>query len=267
MADPQDIEKDAESAPAVCLNCEAVLDDDQQNDGLCAECLPLMALPDLPPDTPTVEAAPVKVGLAMPEGMGIAAATAMHFLRPTLLGAMTLEAWHRKTADSLGGLDINALSDELTIQVNSVIESNDMRRCEALLVTQAHILDAVSNEMLRRAAHSDYLSQLECYSKIGLRAQAQCRATVEALASVRSPVVVKQTNIAHGPQQVNNQIEKSESQSKLSAVSSNAPLETVGTIHGAKNTGREIPRQSEQREARTHHGGSTGRAEGDQADN
>jgi hypothetical protein len=189
----------------------------------------------------------------MPKGMSEKAATAMHFLRPTLLGAMTLEAWHRKTADSLGGLDIIALADELTIQVNSVIESDDMRRCEALLVTQAHILDAVANEMLRRAAHSDYLSQLECYSKIGLRAQAQCRATVEALASVRSPVVVKQTNIAHGPQQVNNQIEKSASQSKLSAVSSDAPMETVGTIHGAENSGREIPRQSEQREARANY--------------
>ncbi len=248
----------SEPGQPVCLTCEAALDDEQQSEGLCVGCAALMALPDLPPDTPTIDEPKADVVLTMPKGMGEKAAAAMMFMRPTLLGAMTLEAWHRKTADSLGGLDIIALADELTIQVNQVIESDDMGRCQALLVTQAHVLDAVSNEMLRRAAKSEYLSQLECYSKIGLKAQAQCRATVEALASVRSPVVVKQTNIAHGPQQVNNQIEKSASQSKLSAGSSDAPLETVGTINRAENIGGEVPCQSEQREARTNHSSSTG---------
>jgi hypothetical protein len=129
---------------------------------------------------------------------------AMHLLRPALLGAMTTQAWHKNKSEGLDGLDIIALADELNVQVNNVIESDDMGRCKALLVTQAHVLDTVANEMLRRAAKSEYLSQLECYSKIGLRAQAQCRATVEALASVCDPVIVIQTNIAHGPQQVNN---------------------------------------------------------------
>jgi hypothetical protein len=40
-----------------------------------------------------------------------------------------------------------------------------------------------------------------------LRAQAQCRATLETLAGIKNPqpvAFVRQANIAHGPQQVNN---------------------------------------------------------------
>jgi hypothetical protein len=40
--------------------------------------------------------------------------------------------------------------------------------------------------------------------------QAQCRATIEALAEIKNPrpvAFVKQANIAQGPQQVNNRIE------------------------------------------------------------
>jgi hypothetical protein len=196
--------------------------------------------------------APARIDLSCPEEMSKEAALAMHMLRPTLQGAITAHAWAKKAGLANDELSINALADELTKQVNAVIKSNDLGRCEALLVVQAHILDTVSNTLLGRAARAEYTEQLEVNMRLGLKAQAQCRATVEALASVRSPVVLKQTNIAHGPQQVNTEI-NAEAQSKLSAGSSNAPLETVGTINGAENSGREIPCQSEQRKARANY--------------
>jgi hypothetical protein len=42
--------------------------------------------------------------------------------------------------------------------------------------------------------------------RLALRAQNQCRATLETLAAIKNPPVVfaKQANIANGPQQVNN---------------------------------------------------------------
>ena len=42
--------------------------------------------------------------------------------------------------------------------------------------------------------------------RIALKAQSQCRATVETLATIKNPPVVfaRQANIAQGPQQVNN---------------------------------------------------------------
>ena len=42
--------------------------------------------------------------------------------------------------------------------------------------------------------------------RLALKAQGQCRATLETLAAIKNPPVVfaRQANIAHGPQQVNN---------------------------------------------------------------
>ena len=54
---------------------------------------------------------------------------------------------------------------------------------------------------------AEYVSQLETYMKLALRAQSQCRATLEAISAIKNPPMmgnVKQANIAHGPQQVNN---------------------------------------------------------------
>ena len=53
----------------------------------------------------------------------------------------------------------------------------------------------------------EYIGAAETYLKLALRAQSQCRATLETLATIKNPptvAFVKQANIAHGPQQVNN---------------------------------------------------------------
>jgi hypothetical protein len=45
------------------------------------------------------------------------------------------------------------------------------------------------------------------YLRLALKAQGQCRATLETLAMIKNPhpvAFVRQANIAHGPQQVNN---------------------------------------------------------------
>ena len=44
------------------------------------------------------------------------------------------------------------------------------------------------------------------YMRLALKAQGQCRATLETLAAIKNPptVFARQANIAHGPQQVNN---------------------------------------------------------------
>jgi hypothetical protein len=49
-------------------------------------------------------------------------------------------------------------------------------------------------------------SAAESYFKMALKAQNQCRMTLETLSNIKNPPVVyaKQANIANGPQQVNN---------------------------------------------------------------
>jgi hypothetical protein len=50
------------------------------------------------------------------------------------------------------------------------------------------------------------MPNLEGFMRLALRAQSQCRATLETLATIKNPPVVfaRQANIANGPQQVNN---------------------------------------------------------------
>ena len=52
----------------------------------------------------------------------------------------------------------------------------------------------------------DHFDEAERLMRLGLKAQNQCRATLETLATIKNPPVLfaRQANIAHGPQQVNN---------------------------------------------------------------
>jgi hypothetical protein len=63
--------------------------------------------------------------------------------------------------------------------------------------------------MARRAALNmgEHLNATEIYLRLGLKAQGQCRATLQTLFEMKHPqpvAFVKQANIANGPQQVNN---------------------------------------------------------------
>ena len=53
----------------------------------------------------------------------------------------------------------------------------------------------------------EYIPAMETYLKLALKAQTQCRTTLQTLAEIKNPQpvsFVKQANISHGPQQINN---------------------------------------------------------------
>jgi hypothetical protein len=85
----------------------------------------------------------------------------------------------------------------------------DLKKAETMLVAQAATLNAVFCELARRSALNmgEYLGAAETYMRLALKAQAQCRATLETLATIKNPPVVfaRQANINNGgQQQVNN---------------------------------------------------------------
>lgn len=88
------------------------------------------------------------------------------------------------------------------------INTNDMAGAEQLLSAQALALNSIFGELSRRAALNmgEYMDATERYLRLALKAQGQCRATLETLAAIKNPPVVfaKQANISNGPQQVNN---------------------------------------------------------------
>lgn len=102
----------------------------------------------------------------------------------------------------------------ITDMVNSLkdhgerVNGNDLAAAEQMLMAQSVALNAIFAEMARRSALNmgQYPDFMERYMRLALKAQGQCRATVETLAAMKNPPVVfaKQANISSGHQQVNN---------------------------------------------------------------
>ena len=63
-------------------------------------------------------------------------------------------------------------------------------------------------KLARRATTMQELKHWEVYLRMALKAQNQCRMTLETLATIKNPpaMFARQANIAQSPQQVNNQM-------------------------------------------------------------
>ena len=124
----------------------------------------------------------------------------------------------------------------LNQQVNAV-KDNKLGRPEEMLVAQAHTLDAIFNNMTQRAVLNadEYIDACDTYLKLGLRAQSQCRATLETLSEIKNPksvAYVRQANIAGGHQQVNNGV--STSNEPRAEESQNRPNELLEAQDGER---------------------------------
>lgn len=108
---------------------------------------------------------------------------------------------------TMGEQPITESLDALMAQIIEV-RSGNLQSAERTLVAQANTLDAIFNELARRSALNmgEYINAAERYMRLALKAQSQCRATLETLAAIKNPPVIyaKQANISNGPQQVNN---------------------------------------------------------------
>ena len=96
---------------------------------------------------------------------------------------------------------------ELKKRVEAVNEGK-MEGVEAMLIGQAIALQSIFANFANRSAMNvgEHLQATEVYMKLALRAQSQCRATLETLATIKNPPLVyaRQANVTTGPQQINN---------------------------------------------------------------
>lgn len=126
-------------------------------------------------------------------------AIARCLMRPSVQAACTIRTFEKSEHN------LNDFIDELTSQVETV-NRGDLKRAEAILITQAHTLNELFNNLARRAHGQEYLKQYETYLRLALKAQSQCRATLETLAAIKNPPIIyaRQANVTTGPQQINN---------------------------------------------------------------
>ena len=123
-------------------------------------------------------------------------------LSASIQSAIGVDSWSKFA----GAVDLADLVKELREQVKDVADGN-MRPVEAMLYGQALALQTMFTSLSRRAATQEHLKPFQANLALALKAQAQGRATLEALAEIKNPrpvAFVKQANISHGHQQVNN---------------------------------------------------------------
>jgi hypothetical protein len=156
-------------------------------------------------------------------------------------------------------IDVPGLLATLRDQARTV-SSGDLSRAESLLMNQADALQSLFVGLVERSFTQEYLVHMEGFMRLALKAQSQCRATLETLAAVKNPPVVyaRQANVTTGPQQVNNGAwpnrarEKEIPQTQLSgadrelrqdtrasgsASAIDLSLEAVASVNGTKNDG------------------------------
>jgi len=132
-------------------------------------------------------------------------------------------------------IDVPYLMEQLR---NSAVAVNrgDLTQAEAMLMNQATALQSLFARLAERGMGCDLAPAFESNMRMALRAQSQCRATLETLAAIKNPPIVyaKQANIANGPQQVNNGVPASppcEHAREEKTIQSNELL-TDGVEHG-----------------------------------
>lgn len=158
-----------------------------------------------------------------------------------------------------GGGDALELTDLVTEMRKAGDEAaaGDLGRVERMLANQLLTLDLLFNNLAQRSGRQESFKGIEVLMRLALKAQAQSRATAETLSIMKNPMpYIKQANIAHGHQQVNNGQPptgagnfKSEPNKLLevndgsvldfgaqtAAGRADQELEAVGAVHRAKN--------------------------------
>lgn len=128
--------------------------------------------------------------------------TARALSQPEVRAARTIQRFEGEN------LDINAAADELR-ELVAEVQGGSMKRPEAMLVAQAHALDALFSSLAMRShanSREGYLEAADRYLRLALKAQAQAVRTIEALGELKNPrpvTFVRQANVATN-QQVNN---------------------------------------------------------------
>lgn len=136
-----------------------------------------------------------------PKAKPVDESTADFWLHPSTAAASVIQPFSKH---AMPDINCDALATNLR---NAMVPDAYKDNSLAMLYGQAMALQSMFVELSRRAIKQDMLKQYEVHMRLALKAQNQCRMTLETLATVQNPPVVfaKQANINNGgQQQVNN---------------------------------------------------------------
>lgn len=124
---------------------------------------------------------------------------------PDLAAYRVINAVEGRGGKSGEALDLLALMKHLRDQAGAA-QGGNMSQAEAMMMNQATALQSLFVRLVERGMAQTTIPSMESFMRLALRAQNQCRATLETLATIKNPPLVfaRQANFANGPQQVNN---------------------------------------------------------------
>lgn len=98
------------------------------------------------------------------------------------------------------------------------LRKGDLTTVEDMLMHQAVALQSLFVRLSEGALAAETLPNYDLKFRYALRAQSQCRATLETLATIKNPPVLfaRQANVTTGPQQINNGDVPSRAREKVS---------------------------------------------------
>ncbi len=196
-------------------------------------------------------------------------AMAMDSVDGTTDNAVTAWGWG-KLSRAGENLSITHCAEVLRDEVAKV-QRGDLSQVDAMLFGQAKALSAVFHGCLAKAGANlgSHLDATETYMRLALKAQSQCRTTLEALIEAKNPrsvAFVKQANIANGHQQVNNggaretatppnelqgDFHVVDAGTEAARIGVDAPAPAVAAINGSKNCRRKVTIKPKRLEGRS----------------
>ena len=126
-------------------------------------------------------------------------------LSSSISAAVVTEAYLRPVYGK-DTLNLHGIAHSLSSSAQALQGDTPLRQVEEMLLAQANALNAMFTSLAERATKQEYMKNMEAFTRLALKAQSQCRATLETLADIKQPrhvVIAQQANLAH-QQQVNN---------------------------------------------------------------
>lgn len=142
---------------------------------------------------------------ALPLGESVASADHQHQGHADLVAGSALPALMVLAEYAQSKVPLSSLINTLNAQAKCVSQG-DMELTEAMLINQAVALQAMFADLATAAKKQSTLQGKQIMTQLALKAQTNCRATLQALVEAKQPrhiAFVRQTNVAHH-QQVNN---------------------------------------------------------------
>lgn len=196
------------------------------------------------------------VSLVRKEGVTLEQQATEYILDPKTLGALIVDGNNSNVSTQV---DME-YAREIIGQGIDEVKKGDLSKLEEMLYSQAVALNMMFSNLSRRASLQTNVDIKATLTNLCFKAQNQSRNTIQTLINLKQPSqtsFIKQANIAHGHQQINNGVAQSSPENlsnqtnellevqdgkwldrgkKAETEGVNSELETMGEIHRGENS-------------------------------